>query len=64
MACQVREVVVVVRLPSLVGVAGEAYLDRRAVVVAEVAFQAREEVEEVHQILQVVVEEEVEVGSG
>lgn len=68
-ACQVREVVVAGRLPSLAGVAevaGEACLDRRAVGVVVEAFQAREEAVEVHQILQVAVEEvaEVEVGTG
>lgn len=71
-ACQVREVVAVVRHPSLVGVAegvGEECLDRRvvAVEVVVVVFQAREVVVEVHQTLQVAVEEEVvgvEVGTA
>lgn len=62
----------VVRLPSLARVAevaAEACLDRKAVVVVvvAVAFQAREEAVEVHRILQVAVEEEVEeveVGTG
>lgn len=72
-ACQVREVVAVVRHPSLVKVAegvGEECLDRRAVAVeveVVVVFQAREVVVEVHQTLQVAVEEEVvgvEVGTA
>lgn len=50
-AYQVKEGVAEVQLPSLVGVVEvveEAYLDHRELVVAEVAFQAREEVEGGH----------------
>lgn len=66
--CRVREVAVVVRHQTLIGVVevvGEACLDRRAVVVVEVeVFQAREEVVGVHQTPQVAVEEAAAVGTG
>lgn len=68
MACQAREVAAVVHHPSLVVVAevvGVPCLEHRevVVVVAAVAFQAREGVAGVHQTLQVAVEEEVEAGA-